>query len=86
MEEFLNRVHALKNCYSQYSYEQVMQMNKQSLLTLCLSEKLALNEHLHSDKMRTKNVTAERLNIIQEQTAAEKAQRLEFLNSQFGKK
>ncbi len=86
MEEFLNRVHALKNCYSQYSYEQVIGMDKQSVLTLCLAEKLALNEHLHSDQMKTSNIALERLNIIKEQTAAEKAQRLEFLNAQFGKK
>jgi len=86
MEEFLNRVHALKDCYSNYSYEQVMGMDKKSIQTLCLKEKMALNEHLHSDKMTTKNVTLERLNIIKEQIAQEKAQRLEFLNTQYGKK
>lgn len=86
MEEFLNRVHALKDCFSQYSYEQVMGMDKRSILTLCLNEKIALNEHLHSDKIKTKNVTIERLNIIKEQTAAEKAQRSEFLIAQFSGK
>ncbi len=86
MEEFLNRVHALRDCYSQYSYEQVMAMEKRSVQTLCLKEKISLNEHLHSDQMKTKNVTLERLNIIQEQTAHEKAQRLEFLTTQFGRK
>lgn len=86
MEEFLNRVHALKNCYSQYSYEQVMAMDKRSVQTLCLNEKLSLNEHLHSEQMKTKNVTLERLNIIKEQTAQEKAKRLEFLTAQFARK
>jgi hypothetical protein len=86
MEEFLNKVHALKDCYSQYSYEQVMDMDKKSVQTLCLKEKITLNEHLHSDKLTTKNVTKERLNIIKEQTVQEKAQRLEFLNAQFVRK
>jgi hypothetical protein len=86
MEEFLNKVHTLKDCFSQFSYQQVMGMDKLSLQNLCLAEKISLNEHLHSDKMKTKNVTIERLNIIKNQTASEKAQRLEFLNSQFGGK
>lgn len=86
MEGFLNKIHALKDCYSQYSYESVMAMDKRSVQTLCLKEKITLNEHLHSDQMKTKNVTLERLNIINEQTAQEKAQRLEFLTAQFGRK
>lgn len=86
MEEFLNRVHALKDCYSKYSYEDVINMDKKGIQTLCLNEKIELNEHLHSDKMRTKNITLERLNIIKEQTAEQKTQRLEYLNHAFGRK
>ncbi len=85
MEEFLNRVHTLRDCYSQHSYEQVMRMDKNSIQNLCLNEKIMLNEHLHSDKMKTKNITLERLNIIKEKIANEKAQRLEFLHNQFAK-
>lgn len=85
MEEFLNRVHALKDCYAKYSYEDVISMDKKGIQTLCLEQKIALNEHLHSDKMSTRNITTERLNIIKEQTAEEKAKRLEYLNKTFGK-
>jgi len=86
MEEFLNRIHLLKDCYSKFSYNQVMGLDKHSVQVLCIKEKMALNEYLHSEKMRTKSITLERLSIIEEKITQEKAQRLEFLNSQFGKK
>lgn len=86
MEQFLNHFHAVGNCYSKYSYEDVMNMNKQSIQHLCLSERLTLNEYLHSNNMKTSNMINERLNIIKENNSKASAQRLEFLNETFKRK
>ena len=86
MEAFLNKVNALKDCYSQYSYDDVMKLDKRAIQTLCLKQKLDLNEHLHSDKMTTRNIVLERLSILRDLNHQEKQQRLEFLNQTFSRK
>lgn len=86
MEQFLNNVNAVKDCYSKHSYEEVMNMDKRSIQHLCLSERLTLNEYLHSDNMRTSNMVNERLNIIKQNNTNEANQRLEYLQGVWGKK
>jgi len=81
MENSLNAIHAAKKCFENYSLEQLKSMDKQNLKLLCVKERADLVNFL--DKLNTKSLILERLEIKKVNQKESIQKRREFLDSYF---
>ncbi len=81
MENTLNAIHAAKQCFENYSVDQLKSMDKQSLKLLCVKERSDLVKYL--DNLNTKNLIAERLEIKKNNMKEAVQKRREYLDSYF---
>ncbi len=81
MESTLNAIQSAKKCFESYTIDQLKSMDKQSLKLLCVKERADLVNSL--DKLNTKDLVLERLDIkkLNKKEAIQK--RREFLDSYF---
>lgn len=79
MEEFLNKTHALRECYGNHTYSSLKNENKANLSNLCYNEKIELAKILQTINM--KDNIKERLKILSENKVSESIARKEELDN-----
>ena len=81
MENTLNAIQAAKQCFESYSLDQLKSMDKQSLKLLCVKERADLVNNL--DKLNTKSLIHERIEIKKHNKQEAIQRRREFLDTYF---
>lgn len=84
MEKFLELTHNLKNCFSNYEKNEVLNMSLNQKKILCIDERLELNRHLFDEsKLSTSNLIRERLNHLENIEKKRFDERRAYLDSVF---
>ena len=81
MESAIRNLHAARECFAQFSADQLNSMNNDELKLVCLKERLDLIESVNL--INTKELIKERLLIKQAKESEEVGKRRRYLDSNF---